>query len=47
MVTGHDDRKMFPDHEFLGKVAKIKRFWSKLFHFLVRERGKLKSPPVW
>ena len=45
MVTGHDDCKMFPDHEILGKVAKIKRFWSKLFHFLVREGGgKLKSP---
>ena len=45
MVTGHDDCKMFPVHEILGKVANIKRFWSELFHFLVREEGgKLKSP---
>ena len=47
MATGHNDCKTFPDHEILGKVAKIKRFLSKLFHFLVREEGgKLKSPPV-
>ena len=26
MVTGHDDCKMFPDREILGKVAKIRRF---------------------
>ena len=26
MVTGRDDCKMFPVHEILGKVAKIKRF---------------------
>ena len=45
MVTGHDDCKMFPDHEFLGKVAKIKRFWSKLFHFVVREKREAQKPP--
>ena len=45
MVTGHDDCKMFPDHEILGKVAKIKRFWSKLFHFLVREKGESSKAP--
>ena len=45
MVTGHDDCKMFPDHEILGKVTKIKRFWSKLFHFLVREKGGSSKAP--
>ena len=48
MASGHNDCKMFPDHEILGKVAKIKRLWRNLFHFLVREEGgKLKSPVVW
>lgn len=45
MVTGHDDCKMFPDHEILGKFAKIKRFWSKLFHFLVKEKGGSSKAP--
>ena len=25
MASGHNDCKMFPDHEILGKIAKIKR----------------------